>query len=261
MRGKPTVLDTGRHLSWEACYNARDLGGLPLEDGRKTRRRAVIRSDTLGRLTPAGRQALIDYGVRTIIDLRSPQEIAADPYDFNGRDAALQHLNLPLDKHEPHASALMDSAPTLAAMYIVMLDYCADAVTAVMAAIAHAQPGGIVIHCSAGKDRTGIVAALLLRLNGVTTVAIGQDYAATQARLWRCTISWSQKLATRSRSRAVPSRSRHPKPRLPCWLTSHKRTAACMTICARPACRLPKSTVSRGDCGPNKGHTGADRHV
>lgn len=184
MRDRQTVTGDGRHLAWEACYNARDLGGMPLADGRETRWRAVIRSDTLGRLTPAGRQALFDYGVRTLIDLRSPQEIAADPYDFNGRHTALQYLNLPLDKQEPHASVLMDSAPTLAAMYIVMLDYYADAVTAVMAAIAHARPGGIVIHCSAGKDRTGIVVALLLHFNGVTPAAIARDYAATQARLW-----------------------------------------------------------------------------
>ena len=64
------------NLLWDACYNVRDLGGLPTTGGRRTRSHALIRSDILARLASAGKQALIDYGVATVIDLRWPGEVA-----------------------------------------------------------------------------------------------------------------------------------------------------------------------------------------
>lgn len=172
-----------RHLSWPHCYNARDLGGLPTEDGKETCRRAVIRSDIANRLTQEGRQALIDYGVRTIIDLRSPQETAEEPSLFAG-DARLAYLNLPLVRGEPHAGILIEQAQTREEEYCIIVDYHADAVAAVMRAILGAEPGGILIHCHAGKDRTGIVVALLLRLAGVPAEVVAADYAQSQQRLW-----------------------------------------------------------------------------
>ena len=69
-----------RHLDWPGCANVRDLGGLRTADGRTTRWRSVIRSDSLDRLTPAGWEALEGYGVQTVIDLRNDIEREADPY-------------------------------------------------------------------------------------------------------------------------------------------------------------------------------------
>ena len=71
-----------RLLPWEGCLNVRDLGGCVTRDGRETRWRAVIRADTLCRLSATGVQALLDYGIRTIIDLRSADERATDPNPF-----------------------------------------------------------------------------------------------------------------------------------------------------------------------------------
>ena len=71
-----------RQLAWDACYNARDLGGLPTIDGGQTCWQAVIRTDLLNRLTAPGQCALVDYGVRTIIDLRGPKEVAEEPSPF-----------------------------------------------------------------------------------------------------------------------------------------------------------------------------------
>ena len=68
-----------RHLDWEGCFNVRDLGGLPAADGRRTRPGAIIRADLLGRLTSKGRRQMLAYGVRTIIDLRSPRDLAGAP--------------------------------------------------------------------------------------------------------------------------------------------------------------------------------------
>lgn len=185
-----TVIDTDdqlpdRHLDWPQCYNARDLGGLPARAGRTTRWQAMIRADTLGRLTAAGQQALLDYGVRTVIDLRTPQEAAKEP-SLALQDAGhpLDYLNLPLEKYHPHVGALIRQATSRGEVYCIILDHYPDAVADIMRAVIQARPGGVVIHCHAGKDRTGIVVALLLSLVGVPHTMISADYAESQVRLW-----------------------------------------------------------------------------
>lgn len=176
-----------RHLAWDACYNARDLGGLPTSDGGETRWRAVIRSDLLSRLTPDGQQALGAYGVRTIIDLRGPGEVQAAPYGFVALApgaGAPTYLNLPFERHSPYVRQLISSAETRAAIYCIVLDYYPSSITTVMRAIAKAQAGGVVVHCHSGKDRTGLIAALLLGVAGVPMDVIADDYAESQRRLW-----------------------------------------------------------------------------
>lgn len=172
-----------RQLIWPECYNARDLGGLPTVEGKETRWRSVIRSDILNRLTIDGKQALFDYGVRTIIDLRSPQEVEKEPSPFSLGQNPI-YLNIPLEKSYPHVNALINQAKTRGEVYCIVLDYYSDLITEVMRAIANALPGGIVIHCYAGKDRTGIISALLLSLMDVSAEIIADDYAESQMRLW-----------------------------------------------------------------------------
>lgn len=176
-----------RHLNWDACYNVRDLGGLPIAGGGETRWGSVIRSDLLGRLTEQGRCALLDYGVRTVIDLRSPGQVAEEPSAYtveSARAAGLVYLNLPLEEYYPHVSALISQAQTRAEVYCITLDHYPANIAAVLRAIAAAEPGGVVIHCHAGKDRTGVVSGLLLALAGVPDEQIAADYAASQVRLW-----------------------------------------------------------------------------
>ncbi len=176
-----------RFLCWPECHNVRDLGGLITKDGRQTRWRAVIRSDTLGRLTPQGRQALLEYGVRTVIDLRAPKEAQEEPSAFplpSAKTNEPAYLNLPLEKYYPHVSALINRATTRAEVYCIILDHYPDALAKVVRAIANAQPS-VVIHCHDGKDRTGIVSALLLSLVGVPAETIAADYAESQERLRR----------------------------------------------------------------------------
>ncbi len=174
-----------RHLAWEGCYNTRDLGGLETVDGGETRWQAVIRSDLLGRLTARGRRAMLDYGVRTVIDLRASREVQEKPSIRVPSDGTetLTYLNLPLSKFDLHVETLIRQASTRAQIYSIVLDAYPDAVAEVMRAIVTAPPGGVVIHCHSGKDRTGIVAALLLRLAGVPDDAIAADYAASRERL------------------------------------------------------------------------------
>ena len=174
-----------RNLEWEGCHNVRDLGGLATEDGRQTAWGSLLRADLLGRLTAQGRQQLLDYGVHTIIDLRSAEEAAKDPSAvFAAEDGAPAYVRVQMDEARPQVRALMKQVETRVEIYNIALDHYQDSNAAVMRAIAGAEPGGLVFHCHSGKDRTGMIAALLLSLAGVEEEAIAADFAATRERLW-----------------------------------------------------------------------------
>lgn len=166
-----------RHLAWEGCYNVRDLGGYLTRDGKTTRWGAVVRTDNLARLTEAGRASLLDYGVRSIIDLRRPDELAEYPNPFaEAGDHGVTYTNVSLI--DPAASA-PENFTTLSNDYKRILDNFAPAMAEIMQAIAAAPEGAVLIHCMAGKDRTGMVAAILLDLAGVSRETIAEDYALT----------------------------------------------------------------------------------
>ncbi len=166
-----------RLLDWEGGLNARDLGGYATEDGRETRWGAVVRSAALGALTEAGRAALADYGVRTIVDLRLPDELEREPNPFaEPGDHGIVYTNVSII--DP-AAAPPDAVSTLAEDYLQMLDRYGHGVAQAMAAIARAPEGGVLVHCAAGKDRTGLISALLLGLAGVPAETIATDYALT----------------------------------------------------------------------------------
>jgi protein-tyrosine phosphatase len=170
-----------RRLDWEALLNARDLGGLPAAGGRTTRFRAVVRCDSLSHLTSQGRAGLLGYGVRTVIDLRLPSEVEREPNPFalpDGHGVAFHNLSF----IDPAATPPGDRA-TLADDYTGMLRRFAPQVAAVVAAVAGAPEGGVVVHCAAGKDRTGLISGLLLSLAGVPVEVIAEDYALTEANL------------------------------------------------------------------------------
>jgi protein tyrosine/serine phosphatase len=166
-----------RRLAWEGCLNARDLGGYDTADGRQTRWGAVVRSDSPAGLTPAGRAALAGYGVRAIIDLRLGDEIARSPNPFaEPGDHGIAYRNLSVI--DP-AAGYPPGTLTLAENYLWMLDRFGGFVAEVLAAIAAAPEGGVLVHCAAGKDRTGLISALLLGLVGVPAETIAADYALT----------------------------------------------------------------------------------
>jgi protein tyrosine/serine phosphatase len=176
-----------RDLTWEGCLNVRDLGGLPTEDGAETRYGSVIRADNLGLLSRAGWEALVDSGVTLIVDLREQVEIDDDP----PRDLEVEVVHVPVldhfddDSWEPIRVASAE-APTHAAatelVYLEFLTHCRPRFAEAMRAVATA-PGTVVFHCHGGKDRTGLLAAMLLRLAGVSVEAIAEDYALSSDRL------------------------------------------------------------------------------
>jgi hypothetical protein len=181
------VAERVRRLTWEACSNIRDVGGYRTVAGPRTRWGALVRADDLCRLTPPGQAALVAYGVRTVIDLRHPWEVALAPHpfapapsgdDLNAASAGPRYRRLPLrDPNDAVLGAAVAAAPSTAARYLLLLDRCGTQLAAVAIAVATAEAGGVLVHCTAGRDRTGLVVAVLLALAGVPAGTIAADYA------------------------------------------------------------------------------------
>lgn len=183
-----------RALHWDACWNVRDLGGYRTPPGGETRWRSVVRSGNLSRLTEAGRDALIAYGIRTVIDVRDPREFEIDLDPFHERGpwvGQVRYASVPLIS-EPEWEAIRDPE-MLKRGYVVTLELSRQNIGRVMSAIAAAPPGGVVVHCHAGKERTGVVAALLLALAGVPNEVIADDYVASDAHLAAQYEAWASR--------------------------------------------------------------------
>jgi len=177
------VTIAGRDLDWDGCFNVRDLGGLPAAGGRTTRGRAVVRADALDGLTAAGWTALVEHGVRTVIDLRNDDEVGEDAAP---RPADVATVRIPLDVSEDREfwSVWRDGPQFGTPLYFrPHLDRFPHRSAAVVAAVARAGPGGVAFHCAGGRDRAGQVTMLLLALVGVPAEAIAADYAVSFERL------------------------------------------------------------------------------
>ncbi|WP_427895354.1 tyrosine-protein phosphatase [Kribbella sp. GL6] len=164
------------HLTWPNCLNVRDLGGLPTGDGGRIAAGALIRSDNLSRLTDAGVTAVRDASVSRIIDVRTSPECEGDPSPF-ATDPV--YRNMPLY----HPDDPYDPTLTLDQTYMAMLDLHPELFAAAVGAIADAPPGAVVVHCHAGKDRSGNVVALALTVAGVPAESVAADYAHVDDRM------------------------------------------------------------------------------
>jgi len=152
-------------LVWDGCVNVRDLGGLPLAGGGETSFGVVVRADSIRGLTGRGWQALLDYGIVSAIDLRAPDELAADP----PVDAPIPVTHLPLAPSNLDWWSMRDG-------YLGLLESSHARLVEAMALLARAETP-VVVHCQGGRDRTGLVVALLLAAAGVDFETIAADHA------------------------------------------------------------------------------------
>ena len=172
-----------RSLTWDGCFNVRDLGGLQTAAGSRTRHGAIVRADNICNLTPPGWKAALDHGVRRAVDLRFETERASDPTLPPGMEVVGVSLFGTRDPVIEGAIAerLMhtdDPGAAHAGFYIRTLERRPETVAAAVAAVASAATDEcVVVHCFAGKDRTGIISALVLAVAGVDDDAIAGDYA------------------------------------------------------------------------------------
>jgi protein-tyrosine phosphatase len=166
-----------RELSWDGCVNVRDLGGLG-----QIRPGAVVRMEQPRRLTEAGWAAAWAHGVRTVVDLRDADE--REP-DRAPRPAGITTVHVPLDPvgtpFYEHWKKIDNLASPL--YYPAQLAEHPERVIAAVRAIASAAPGCVVFHCAGGKDRTGLLALVLLTLAGATPDEIIADYLLTYDRM------------------------------------------------------------------------------
>ncbi len=167
-----------RNLEFEGCVNFRDLGGYRTSDGRTVAWRRLFRADGLNKLTPADKAQLIDLGLSTVIDLRTLDE-AEQRGSFPVDDVPVRYVALPLTDVLPATEELPDwkEAAYVATRYGAMVSEGGPVLTTAIDVLGSSGALPAIVHCSAGKDRTGVLSALILAFLGVPDETIIEDYA------------------------------------------------------------------------------------
>lgn len=178
-------------LSVDGVNNLRDVGGMPAEGGR-IRAGVLLRSGQLARVTPAG-AADLRARVRHIVDLRDGEEVAAEPTEIEG--PATTHLPLFLGS----VRSFFETDTSLDDLYLHLLEESGERLVQAIRIIAEGEP--TLVHCTVGKDRTGVTVALALSAVGADREAVIADYALTE----------SQLPPERSRRIAAYLRQEHPE--------------------------------------------------
>ncbi|MEV4174178.1 tyrosine-protein phosphatase [Nonomuraea sp. NPDC049709] len=189
-----------RWIDLEGAVNARDLGGLPTRDGGRTRHGRIFRADNLQGLTPADVALLVgELKLRHVVDLRSTAEVSLEGpgpltqvpevrhhhltlFAEGGRHTDVEADSIDGDRVLPWAERVLDEELRVTGFYFGYLRDRPDAVVAALRVMAM-DDGASLVHCAAGKDRTGVLSALALEIAGATRAAIVEDYVATGERL------------------------------------------------------------------------------
>jgi protein-tyrosine phosphatase len=170
------VLAGGRRLELAGLFNMRDVGGYPAAGGRSVRWRTLLRSDALHLLDAAGGAVLAGLELRTILDLRTQMEADLAPSALDGLPARRAHISI--------LTGDLQALPLeLDAIYRFMIDDCGAPIAEAIKELAAADAVPALVHCSAGKDRTGIVIALVLAVLGVPDEVIAADYGLSASYL------------------------------------------------------------------------------
>ena len=176
----PAIVVAERRVRFDGITNLRDLGGYATADGGTTRWGRVFRADALHKLTAGDLTAFDALGIATVYDLRSELERGEFPNPCPSQHVPI--VGRPADAPAPAPSPSMttrEGEERLRDLYVGALEHSADAIGSILRGIA-AGPGPVLFHCHGGKDRTGIVAAVLLLTLGVDRELVLDDYEATR---------------------------------------------------------------------------------
>lgn len=200
-----------RVIKLEGCLNFRDLGGYATADGRRVRWRRLFRSDGLHVLTVDDvRQLRDELRIGDIIDLRSSAELRIDGRGLLAHEPIRFH-HLPLFDGAQSTDREAAAAMNLADRYFLLAEFAKEAIARVITVIAESDSAA-VYHCAAGKDRTGVVSAVLLGALGVRDEVIIADYAATQENLDAIVARLMATEGYRSMLEALPPDTLHAEP-------------------------------------------------
>ena len=184
VRRPATVIGMERIIEFECLANVRDLGGLRGADGRVVRGGKLYRADALSKLHGAGDEDLARFaklGLRTVIDLRYPSEVAEAGRVPEADGLGYRNLSI---EHRPYDQAAdgagVASERFFADKYAETVRDGAAEIRAALEVLADAGSAPLAFHCKSGKDRTGLIAALLLALLGVSEDEIVADYTLTE---------------------------------------------------------------------------------
>jgi len=166
---------TTRHIPLEGAVNFRDLGGYEAADGRRVKWRTLFRADGLSRLTDPDRAAIRQLGVATVIDLRTTTEVAQGRFPVDDIPVGFHHL--PLLDEMPDPDRFKMAPGVLGTQYGEMARAAAPQIAEAVGIVARRHAHPVIVHCTAGKDRTGVLVAVLLSLLGVPEETIVDDYA------------------------------------------------------------------------------------
>lgn len=203
------VATRARHIGCDGAFNIRDIGGYSTASGRTIRCGLVYRADGLHRIPPGGASRLGHLGWRTVIDLRTTAEVAAGVFRADG----VEVVNLPILRATWGIPEVTDIDPVefLSDHYLEMLDEGAAAIAASIAILGSPTRLPAVFHCSAGKDRTGVLAALVLSSLGVPDEVVAADYHLSAVAVERL-VAWLKA----TRPDLSEEMSRQPKALLSC---------------------------------------------
>ena len=261
-------------IDLQGAVNVRDLGGLPTDDGGQTVVGRLLRADNLQELSPSDVSLLVrDIGLTTVVDLRSSAELASEGPAPLDAVSGVRHVHHPVVPELGSATDVVAEALLVKKMqdrsrfpsdptcghYLGYLEDRPDEVVGAVRSIAHDQ-GAALVHCAAGKDRTGVVVALALTVAGVRPQAVVADYAATAERT-EAIISRLRRSPTYTRDiDSVPAEAHRPRPETMAafleqmdsryggvarWLTDHGLSAGGAGPAARQAAPSVTNPISQ----------------
>jgi protein-tyrosine phosphatase len=176
-------------LTFDTLFNVRDLGGYEAADGASIRAGQLYRADGVHRASAADLERLLSLGLRTVIDLRTPAELEVARFAVDGTDVAWHHLPVIAEIWESErVSAIADDDEAVRFLVDRYVDMTAEggrALAAALSIISDAEGHPALFHCAAGKDRTGVLAAIVLALLGVDDEVIADDYSRSAVAMER----------------------------------------------------------------------------
>jgi protein-tyrosine phosphatase len=176
-------VDVERLVALEGAVNFRDLGGYVTAEGQRTRWRVLFRADGLSELTEGDLEMMRSLGIRTVVDLRSPEEVERGRFDVQAHPVDFHHF--PFIKRLPDVETWEQTPGLLGSQYKEMADEAGAQITGVLEVLAAPEARPAVFHCTAGKDRTGLLSAVLLLALGVDEATVIGDYALSGAAMDR----------------------------------------------------------------------------